>query len=849
MKPEPAEDSFQPAIQGGEVAPGERPAQLAGRALAQFPVVGLGASAGGLTAFEAFLRHVPADPGMAFVLVQHMAPEHESHLAQLLRSHTSLPIQVVEEEGTTVEPDHVYVIPPGRNMALFNGALRLLEVTRTPGQRLAVDHFFRSLAQDQGERAIGIVLSGTGSDGALGVRAIKEAGGMVMSQAPETADYDGMPQSAIATGLVDYVLPPAAMPEQIVSYVRHAASVREQVRTFYPARSDWLQRVLMLVRTHASHDFSGYKESVLQRRISRRMALAHTTDGQEYVRYLQHNPEEVEQLFRDLLISVSSFFRDPAAFEILAREAVPQLLEHAAVAPEIRIWVPGCATGEEAYSVAILLVEQMKRQGVEHPVKIFATDLDAAALQIARQGVYPASIAADVSPERLERFFSRSNDHYQVVSKLREMMVFAPHNVFADPPFQQLDLVSCRNLLIYLGEELQQQVLTLFHYALNPGGFLFTGTSESLGKAAFLFHTIDRQARLYRRSGSSSRPPLSVEVFRQRQDLDRASGAPVRQTMAELVRREANRRYVPPLLVCTQTGQILYVQGEVEQYLALPEGELALDIGRLAREGLRIPLRSVIQQALSEQKMVAYRSVEYGSGEERRRVRLVAQPLGETRKGEVAIVFFEPVVDEDKQAAAVDGDLAPGQPISGLMQQESQAGLRRTVEDLEAAYEELQSYNEELQATNEELTTAKEELRVINDELMEKNAAIEEKSQQLVKLNDELHQVLSAINFGMLFLGLDLRIQRFNDIAQHYVNVIRGDIGRPLADLTTNLVYDGLVGDAERVLGTLETLRIETETREGEAVLVRLEPARTAENAINGVMMIFTTLSEGRETR
>lgn len=842
----PEEDAASGMTQNLET-PGDHPTQLTGRAVDQFPVVGIGASAGGLAAFEAFLRHLPLDTGLAYVLVQHMAPDQESHLIDLLSRRTPLPVEVVEEEGTPVDPDHVYVIPPGRNLALFNGTLRLLDVSQQPG-RLTVDHFFRSLAQDQGERAIGIVLSGTGSDGTLGVRAIKEAGGMVMAQEPDTADFDGMPQSAIETGLVDYVLPPNKMPQQIMSYVEHAASIHERIRAAYPGRSDWLQRVLVLLRTHTSYDFSGYKETVLQRRIAHRMALHRIVDGQDYVRYLQRDPAEVGRLFRALLISVSSFFRDPLAFEVLAQEVIPRLLERTADVPEVRIWVPGCATGEEAYSVAMLLVEEMERKGLEHPVKIFATDLDVEALRTARQGIYPASSLANVSPERLERFFGQLDDQYQVNAELREMMIFASHNVFADPPFQHLDLVSCRNLLIYLSQELQQQVVTLFHYALSAGGFLFTGTSESLGQAGFLFETVDRQARVYRRSGSSARSPLPVDAFRRRERPDGALGAPVSPTLPELVRSEIDRRYAPPLLVATLTGQVLYVQGEVEEYLTLQQGELGLDIGQLARQGLRLPLRSAIQQALSEEKTVVYRSVAYRVGDEHRRVRLVARPLPQTSKGDAAIVFFEPLAGDEEQPAATSGEIRLNGAAYSASELEAQSGLQHTVEQLEAAYVELQSYNEELQATNEELATAKEELRVINDELMGKNAELEEKTRQLTDLNDELHQALSAIDFGMLFLDLNLRIQRFNDVTKRYIKVREGDIGRSLADLRTNLVLNELTEDAERVLDTLETRSIETQTREGEPVLVRLTPSRTAENAINGVMLTFTDPPRSKDT-
>ena len=470
---------------------------------ASFPIVGIGASAGGLAAFEAFFSGMPADtdPGMAFVLVQHLAPDHKSILTDLIRRYTRMQVFEVED-GMVVQPNCAYIIPPNRDMAFLNGTLQLLEPAAPRGQRLPIDFFFRSLAQDQRERAICIVLSGTGSDGTLGVRAIKGEGGMVMAQNPASTEYDGMPRSAIATGLVDYELPPAEMPAQLIAYVAHAFGKPPRPATApAPKAENALKKIFILLRAQTGHDFSQYKPSTIHRRIERRMAVhqIETMDG--YVKYLQQTPAEVEALFRDLLIGVTSFFRDPEAFKALEEQVIPKLFAGKPAGAVIRVWSPGCSTGEEAYSIAILLQERMEALKQSFKVQVFATDIDSQAIATARAGLYPASIAADISPERLARFFTAEPDGsaYRIHKGIRDMLVFSEQDVIKDPPFSKLDLISCRNLLIYMGGDLQKKLIPLFHYALNPGGFLFLGTSETVGEFGDLFAALDRKSKLYQR--------------------------------------------------------------------------------------------------------------------------------------------------------------------------------------------------------------------------------------------------------------------------------------------------------------------------------------------------------------
>ena len=489
---------------------------------AGFPIVGIGASAGGLAAFEAFFSGMPTDhnSGMAFVLVQHLAPDHKSILTDLVKRYTQMQVFEVED-GMAVQPNCTYIIPPNRDMAFLAGTLQLLEPAAPRGLRLPIDFFFRSLAQDQHERAICIVLSGTGSDGTLGLRAVKGEGGMVMAQNPESTEHDGMPRSAIATGLVDFVLPPAEMPAQLIAYVAHAfGRTPRPVSPPFPKAADALKKIFILLRAQTGHDFSQYKQNTVNRRVERRMAVHQIEQLGEYVRYLQRTPAEIEALFRDLLIGVTSFFRDREAFAALQEQVIPRLFVGKASGAAIRIWVPGCSTGEEAYSLAMLLQEQMEALKQSFKLQVFATDLDRQAIEQARAGVYPASIAADVSPERLTRFFSQEPDNgaYRIQKVLRDILVFSEQDVIKDPPFSRLDLISCRNLMIYMGGDLQKKLIPLFHYALNPGGVLFLGTSETVGEFADLFATLDRKSKLYQRKRTApahtARP--SGGIFHQR---------------------------------------------------------------------------------------------------------------------------------------------------------------------------------------------------------------------------------------------------------------------------------------------------------------------------------------------
>lgn len=712
-----------------------------------FPIVGIGASAGGLAAFEAFFSGMPADvnPGMAFVLVQHLAPDHKSILSELIRRYTRMEVFEVED-GMQVKPGCAYIIPPNHDMAFLNGALQLLEPGMPRGQRLPIDFFFRSLAQDQGERAICIVLSGTGSDGTQGVRTIKGEGGMVMAQSPESTAYDGMPRSAIATGLVDYVLPPEAMAPQLIAYVDHAFG------KLAPASSDdasetgnALKKIFVLLRDQTGHDFSQYKPNTIQRRIERRMAIHQIKGVVDYVKYLRQTPVEVEALFRELLIGVTHFFRDPEAFEILEKQIIPKLLASRPAGTMLRVWAPGCSTGEEAYSIAILLQEQLHALKQSLKVQIFATDVDSHAITTARLGIYPASIAADISPERLARFFAAEPDgtdtapnHYRIHKSIRDMLVFSEQDVIRDPPFSKLDLLSCRNVLIYMGGDLQKRLIPLFHYALNPGGTLFLGTSETVGEYGDLFAVVDRRMKLYQRKEdfhAAKRAALGrfPQLMPAHGEVISRTGekktAPVKRSLRELT-EQALLHYLPMTAALVDgRGDILYFHGRTGLYLEPAPGEAGLNnILKMARAGLTRDLTLALKKAGASKETVRRPGLRVktngGSTELTLTVVPVAPAPDDVQEAPLFLVILEKTTPLDRApvrgAAVQPGVEEPAAPAGGMDPQ-----VAALMQELRAKEEYLQSTNEELQTANEELKSSNEEMQSINEEFQSTNEELE----------------------------------------------------------------------------------------------------------------------------
>jgi two-component system CheB/CheR fusion protein len=838
-----------------------------------FPIVGIGASAGGLAAFEAFFASMPPDTesGMAFVLVQHLDPSHKSILTELVRRYTKMQVFEVTD-GLAVEPNCTYIIPPNRDMALLRGHLHLMEPAMPRGLRLPIDFFFRSLAQDRGERAICIVLSGTGTDGTLGLRAVKETGGMAMAQAPTTAGYDGMPNSAIGTGLADYILPPGEMPAQLIAYAQLAYSHKSRRTAELPVgETSGIQHVLVLLRSHSGHDFSFYKQNTIMRRVKRRMAVNQIERVEKYVQYLRQNNCELDMLFHELLIGVTSFFRDPDAFAALEEKVIPSLFTEKDGERMVRVWAPGCSTGEEAYSIAILLQEYVEKIGQPYNFQIFATDIDRESIEKARGGVYPASIALDVSPERLNRFFNAQEDSLRIKKSIRDMVIFAEQDVVKDPPFSKIDLVICRNLLIYFDVELQKKVLPLFHYALRQGGFLFLGTSESTGEFTSLFEPVDRKWKLYKRKGSLAQasmaefhiPQPAVEsaahhIFQERKEK--------KPNVRDLTEKLLLQDYAPASVLVNEKGEILYVYGHTGKFLELPPGEITNNILRSARQGLRLELTAALHKVAANGQPVRYDGLRVKINGESQLVNLVVRQTDYPyQEGDLILIIFEEVASQPsvrlpEEKNSLDAmEAVRDMQIAGLERElrSKEEYLQTTIEELETANEELkstneelQSTNEELQSTNEEMETSKEELQSINEELVTVNNELQQKIDSLSHANNDMNNLLAGTGIGTVFVDSQLNVQRFTPPITQILNLIPSDVGRPLSHLMPNLVnYNNLEGDTRAVLDDLAPRELEVQAKGGQWYLMRILPYRTLENAVEGAVITFVDISVLKQLR
>lgn len=833
---------------------------------APFPIVGIGASAGGLAAFEAFFAAMPQDElaGMAFVLVQHLSPDHKSILVDLVQRCTRMRVEQVSD-GMAVQPGHAYIIPPNHDLTLVNGVLYLQQHDAKRKPRLTIDHFFASLAAAQRERAIAIVLSGTGSDGTLGLREVKGEGGLVMVQAPETTEYDGMPRSAIATGMVDKVLPPGEMPAQLLAYVRHA---------FDPARKpappalheSALQKICVLLRAQTGHDFSQYKQTTLVRRMERRMALQQITNPEAYVAFARANAHEVDALFRDLLIGVTHFFRDPEAFQALETSVVPQLLAAKHAQQTLRVWVPACSTGEEAYSIAILFYERMVEAKQALKLQVFATDIDRQAIEQARSGVYPASIAASITEERLARWFTHDAQRgtYRIQKHIRDLLVFSEQDVIRDPPFSKLDLVSCRNLLIYLSNELQRKLIPLFHYALVPGGALFLGTSETVGEYTGLFETVDRKWKLYLRAPGGKGaarpavpefvPPLVPDATERRRVPVGAADADEATTLRRVTERALLAHYGHAAVLIDARGRILHILGRTGKFLEPADGDAAMNIVDMAREGLKRELTIALHKAAAHKEAVRFPGIDVKANGDWIRANLTLRPVEPAPN--LATAAYLVVLEELPAPSA--GQPAPPEDAGGRIEelerelrskdeylQTALEEMETTNEELKSTNEEMQSINEELQSTNEELETSKEELQSVNEELSTVNAELQDKVADLSRVNNDMNNLLAGTGVATIFVDHDLRLARFTPAATQVINLIAGDVGRPLAHVVSNLIgYDDLVGDIAAVLETLQPKEAEVKVTSGAWYLMRIRPYRTIENLIEGAVITLVDITD-----
>jgi two-component system CheB/CheR fusion protein len=766
------------------------------------------------------------------------------------------------EDGMKARPNCVYVIPPNVDLSILHGKFQLLEPSAPRGLRLPIDFFFKHLAQDQKERSVGIILSGMGTDGTQGLKAIKEGLGLVLAQDPASAKYDGMPRSAVGTGLVDIVAPAMELPARLAGFVKHAAALPRQAVAGEAEPSSALEKVFVLLRARTGTDFSAYKATTIHRRLERRLSVHQLETLAHYVRYLQENPHEIDLLFRELLIGVTSFFRDPAAFQVLKEKAIPQLLKSKAPGSPLRVWVPGCAAGEEAYSVMLALTECLEqRRGLDAwPIQMFATDLNKEAIDHARQGVFPANIAAEVSPERLRRFFVQGEHGYTIKKAIRERIVFAQHNLLTDPPFTKLDLLCCRNLLIYLRAEWQKRLLAVFHCALTPGALLFLGPAETVGGLADLYAPLDNRWKIF---ATKAAPPGSREVV----ELPGPHGLPVadaapraartapaqRIEVAEAAQRVLLETFVPPSVVINPEGDIVYVVGHTGKYLEPATGKANLNVFAMVREGLSQELGLAIRNAVQRKASVTAKRLRFKANGKEALVNLTVRPLNGAGAVDLLLVIFE---ESEPEAP---GGKKPVRALraSGLARdlekelRHTQGLLRSTLEErqaaeeeLKAANEELQSNNEELQSTNEELTTSKEELQSLNEEMTTVNAELQTKLDELSQVNNDMRNLLNGIDVATVFADNDLRIKRFTEQATCIIHLIPTDVGRPLSHLATNLKHERLVDDAKEVLRTLVFKEAQVQTTDGRWHLMRILPYRTADNVIDGVVITFADVTQ-----
>jgi two-component system, chemotaxis family, CheB/CheR fusion protein len=844
-----------------------------------FFIVGIGASAGGLGSFEAFFSGIPTDTdlNMAFVLVQHLDPKHKSLLSSLIQQYTKMKVYEVED-GMKVQVNCVYIIPPNYDMHLSHDVLKLDRITPQKNQHLPIDLFFHSLAKEKQDKAIAIILSGTGHDGTKGVKSIKDSGGVVLVQSLESAEFDGMPKSVIDTGLADDTLSPREMPLELLSYAQ-GRKKSKAVSNLLTHDEDTLKKIFMLLQNQTSHDFSMYKQSTIGRRIERRLVVNKIETLEEYYKYLQRSKKEVKTLFNDLLIGVTSFFRDEEVFLSLQKNVIPKLFSDKSSDETIRVWVSGCSTGEEAYSIAILIMEHMQKTNKNHRVQIFATDIDPRAIATARTGRYPLDIATNISQKRLQNYFVKDtqSDTYKVHKNIRDMLIFSVHDVIKDPPFSKLDFISCRNLLIYMNLELQQKLISLFHYALNPEGVLLLGNSETLGELSDIYTAIDAKSKIFKSQKSlqnntkiiTSRPLSTNHIYEPAELINKVHTG-VKLPLRELTENAILEQIAPAAVLINEQGDILYIHGRAGMYLELPSGETDTNnILKMAREGLQKDLMLAFHKAKSKKQIVHVYGLKMKSNHETITLDITIRAVNlgsslqpkpplylvllkedtylaqETPKEEFALSPLEPEKMTKSQESQRIESLKQELQLQKEFLQDANEKLETSNEELKSYNEEIQSMNEELQSTNEELETSKEELQSVNEELSTVNSELNTKVTDLSRSNNDMNNLLAGTGIGTIFVDHDLNILRFTPAVTRIINLIASDVGRPVGHIVSNMkTYNSLVEDIENVLETLIPKEIEVMTSDEKTYLMRIQPYRTLENVIEGAVISFVDITE-----
>jgi len=823
-----------------------------------FPIVAIGASAGGLEALEQFFAQVPKDNGMAFVIIQHLDPNHKGILPELLQRTTSMKVMQVTDQ-LEVKPDHVFVIPPNKSMSILNGHLHLFEATVLRGLRLPIDVFFRSLADDQKEKSIGIILSGMGSDGSLGLKAIKEKGGTVLVQEPLTSKFNGMPSSAIETIPVDIIASAGELPSKLIAYLKYSHSIKEKLLIEDKNKTN-LEKIIILIRAQTGHDFSFYKKNTLYRRIERRMNIHQLDRITNYVRLLQENPIELGILFKEILIGVTNFFRDNLIWDKLKEQILPDLFNELPNSYMLRVWIAGCSTGEEAYSFAIIFKEayEKMKKNKNITLQIFATDIDNDAIEIARKGVFSSNIVAEVSPERISRFFTINESSYTINNSVRDMVVFAPHSVIKDPPFTKLDFLFCRNLLIYLESELQKKLMDLFYYSLNPNGFMILGTAENVNSDEILFSNYDTKLKIYKKIRSSKE--IERIVFPN-------TFTPIKQAKENVavIKNDNNiqkfadqlilQQFAPASVLINRDGDILYITGRTGKYLEPAAGKANMNIYAMAREGLRNELLRGVRKVKQRSGLVHLKNIRIENNGVIQLVNITIQPTDKPEEfRETIMIVFTDVIVLPKHLSKIS---ASGKQIFTTSEQEQELEFHQTLEELQSTREEmqtsqeelkstneeLQSTNEELQSTNEELTTSKEEMQSLNEELHTVNIELQNKVIELTAVNNDIVNLLNSTDIATLFLDRELNIRRFTDQVTTIIKLRLTDIGRPFTEMVSDLNYPEIADHARDVLKTLIYRESDISADKNKWFKVRIMPYRTLDDRIDGLVVTFIDIS------